>query len=108
MIRPISKKLFIECIDKMEKCYHFQEKINEVYTSFGADGFYWWEDCSWTTLKLLNEIFKYHPDVKFIDYYCYRFDFGRKVTDRSFKDKNGQYIPIKTAEDLYDHLCEVD
>lgn len=106
MVRPISKELFVNCIKGMERAYRFQEDLNKVFSSNGADGYYWWDDCSGLVLKLLTEVFKFHPDVDFIEQYCYKFDFGRKVTDKSFKDKDGQYLDLTTCEKLYNYLCE--
>lgn len=102
----ISKELFCEVIDSMKCADTFQKDLNKVYKNNGADGYYWWDDCSTAVLKLLQDIFKNNDYVDFIEDFCYTYDFGKSVKNDSFKDADGQYIKLSTAEELYDYLTK--
>ena len=102
----ISKELFCEVINDMKSADAFQKDLNKVYKKNGADGYYWWTDCSTACLKILQLIFEENDYVDYIEDFCYTYEFGKSVKPDTFKDNDGQYIDLSTPEKLYDFLIK--
>lgn len=106
----ISKELFIETINSIEKQLKFDwensDKLNAVYNSMFIEPY-----DNGLLLNQLLKILNYNFDIDNdkcengtdIEYFIYELDFGKKYTDGcySIHDEN---ISLATAEDLWNLL----
>ena len=100
----ISKELFVKIINELKKLKDIYDEINNIGRKLAMFEIY---NCEHEDLvfKLLQEIFK-DKENDWIGYYLYELDFGTKWCKGKVTDENGNDIPLKTAEDLYDILIK--
>lgn len=102
----VSKKIFIEIIEEVQKSYDYQERLNNFFDKNGVDGYIYQPDCICATIKLLHYIFGEKDIDEWISYFCFELDFGRKYKDGLVLDKDGKNISLATIDDLYNLLTE--
>lgn len=91
---------FEKAINTIENIYKLNDSIDKV---FKVEGF-----CTFTfeIIDSIINILEIHfndTENKWIDYWIYELDFGKKAKDNSVM-LNNVNVPIKTVEDLYNIL----
>lgn len=99
----ITKEQFCEIIEKVKENEEFYDKLNDVLYEYHKDTYIISDSLS-IVLDLLLMIFKDEAD--WIGYFCWELDFGEKYEDGCITDENGNNIPLKTSEQLYDFLIK--
>ena len=100
----ISKESFVYYINRLKELKNIYSEINKIgrkFNSFEVNN-YEYEDL---VVKILEKTFK-DEDIGWIEYYLYELDFGEEWCEGKVTDKNGNDIPLKTAENLYDILIK--
>ena len=100
----ISKEFFVKVINELKELRDIYDDINNAgrkLTSFSINN-YEHEDL---VFKILQEVFK-DKENDWTGYYLYELDFGKKWCEGKITDKEGNDIPLKTAEDLYNILID--
>lgn len=100
----LSKKEFVDAINDVENVFKYQEDLNNFFRKNNVEGYIFQPDCSSTVLRLLHLIFDNSDKDKWIEYYCFELDFGKKWEPGMIIEKDGTDIVLKTADDLYDLL----
>lgn len=103
----ITKELFIETIEAIEKQYKKDIEISKHLgrafpNAFTANLLPDNELVTNALLKLLKNQFK--DDSDWIQYFIYELDFGQENWRLKAYDGDHNEIPLKTAEDLYNLL----
>lgn len=100
----ITRELFTEIIEEIQKTYDYQEGLNKYFEKHGVDGYIYQPDCMCATIKLLHYIFGEKDINEWISYFCFELNFGRKYKDGAVLDDNGKNISLATSNDLYNLL----
>ena len=100
----ISKEFFVKVINELRDLSYIYDEINDIGRKLSSFGIYCheYEDL---IFKILQEVFK---DKKndWLGYYIYDLNFGKNWEEGKVTDREGNDIPLKTAENLYDILME--
>ena len=99
----MSKEKFKYFIDFIQKRRELMEDITECTKQFDLDFNFVDSDYESKLIELLE--IEMDDDDKFISYFIYELDFGRKGDLFTI---NGEEIQLLTAEDLYDFLMGVE
>ena len=103
----ISKKEFVEIINRLKETYDIKEKVNETIRNS--------TDCMITDFTEVGSLMICHEDIvvnllenmfnntDIISWWIYEMDYGRNFRMGSLTD-NGEDIDLTTAEKLYDYL----
>lgn len=98
----MSKESFCQVIDNYKSMWNFTDEMNDLFDKYKMDGNIYPPMCTETVIDLLEFIFN---DVnEWIQYWTLELEFGERYEDGDVQDKDGEVIPLKTAEDLYDLL----
>ena len=94
-----NKKLFIESIEALKKQIVYDQKVCDTMSEI-FDGF-----CIYDNGAVINQLIKvlaeiYGDKSEWIEYYIYELDFGKQWKKDSVS-QDGNNIPLKTPEDLY-------
>ena len=100
----ISKELFAEAIESMQRIDKYQEAKNSVYRKFDADGYLIEPDNNAVVIKLLQEFFKECPEEEVIRSFCLENNYGSGKGNKTFVDNDGQKIRLDSPAALYDYL----
>ena len=105
----ITKKQFVEIINKLKKVNDFVNKTNdearELDDAIESDFFNAMSlsiSHESIVVKLLEKIFNDNEGI--ISWWLYELDYGREYEDGCFIDEDRSYIDVSTAEKLYDYL----
>jgi hypothetical protein len=105
----MTKELFIESIEALEKQYKWDEECNQMLEKVFQDSsmlFYDNHYLSNQLLKILQVEFNDENALSWIEYFCYERDFGKKKgSDKSVQVGN-RYVKFSTPENLYDFLMK--
>lgn len=99
--KVISKKVFKEIMEEIQKSYDYQEGLNQYFEKHDVDGYIYQPDCMCAIIKLLHLIFEEKDTNEWISYFCFELNFGREYKEGTVLDKNGNAIPLATIDDLY-------
>ena len=105
----ISKKEFVEIIERLKNYNDLQDKIDDLFKSnidnkemdFVNAGSICVGHES-VVIYLLENMF----DTDMISYWIYELDYGEKYTEGCVLDENMNNIDLSTAEKLYDYLVQ--
>ena len=107
----ITKKQFVEIINKLKKVNDFVNKTNdearELDDAIESDFFNAMSlsiSHESIVVKLLEKIFNDKEGI--ISWWLYELDYGREYEDGCFIDEDRSYIDVSTAEKLYDYLTK--
>lgn len=98
----MSKDSFCEVMDNYRSMFDFTDEMNEVFKKYNCDGEVFPPMCTETVIDLLEFIF--NDKNQWISYWIFELEFGERYEDGDIKNGNGEVIPLKTTEDLYDLL----
>lgn len=98
----MSKESFYKVIDDYKTMFDFTDEMNELFDKYQTDGNIYPPMCTESVIDLLEFIFddKNH----WISYWVWELEFGKRYEDGKIKDENGEDIPLRSVEDLYDLL----
>lgn len=106
----ISKKEFIEIIEKLKEVNDFvnetntkARKLNEAIISDFFNAMSLSISHENIVVELLENIFN---DTDILSWWLYELDYGRKYEKGVFRDENDIEIDISTAGKLYDYLIK--
>lgn len=101
----ISRELFIETIDAIEKQFKHDEECEKAIKILFKDGqgFYDYSEVLLALEQVLKLEFNDQHKDSWIDYFIYELDFGKKWTKNSITDK-GVSIKMRNAGELYEYL----
>lgn len=105
----ISKKEFIEIINRLKEVKDFVEETNDkgrkLRDAIESDFFNAMSlsiSHEGTVVKLLENMF----DTDIISWWIYELDYGREYKRGCIQEGNGKNINVSTAEKLYDYLIK--
>lgn len=104
ILNMISKELFVEVINDMERAERYQSDLNDFFRSHDTDGYIFQPDCSVSVLRLLHNFFGKADENDWISYFCFELNFGKAYKPGCVTDKNNNNIDLSNAESLYDFL----
>lgn len=105
----ISKKEFVEIIERLKNYNDLQDKIDDLFKSnidnkemdfMNAGSICIGHES--VVVELLENMF----DTDMISHWIYELDYGRKYKDGYVQDGEGNIIDLSTLEKLYDYLIE--
>lgn len=100
----INKEEFVKALNDVEKCFKYQEGLNDYFRDNDADGYIFQPDCSDTVIRLLHLITGVRDIDEWIEYFCYELDFGKKWKEGMITYPDGTDIIMNSPESLYDFL----
>ena len=107
----VSKELFIEAVNELERAFDYQENLNKFFKNNCSDGYLIQPDCSDMVIKLLENVMKLERNedgYTDLSYFCLGLEFGRKFVPGCIKeiDEDGNEVELdfSSAEKLYDYL----
>ena len=98
----MSKESFCEVMDNYRSMFDFTDEMNDLFDKYKMDGNIYPPMCTETVIDLLEFIF--NDKNQWISYWVFELEFGKQYEDECIKWEDGEVIPLKTAEDLYDLL----
>lgn len=98
----MSKESFCQVIDNYKSMWDFTDEMNDLFDKYKMDGNIYPPMCTETVIDLLEFIF--NDKNQWISYWIFELEFGKQYEDECIKWEDGEVIPLKTAEDLYDLL----
>ena len=98
----MSKESFCRVMDNYKSMWNFTDDLNDLFRKYKSDGEVYPPMCTETVIDLLEFIF--NDKNQWISYWIFELEFGERYEDGDVKNENGEDIPLKTAEDLYDLL----
>lgn len=103
-MRLLSRDEFCNVISQIYYVMDYQDKLNDFLHGWNEGGYLMQPDCMETCTDLLEFIFS--DTNRWISYWVWELDFGKYYTEGAVTDKDGNPIPLRTAEDLYHFLIE--
>lgn len=100
----MSKESFCQVIDNYKSMWDFTDEMNDLFRKYKSDGEVFPPMCTGTVVDLLEFIF--NDKNQWISYWVSDLSFGKDYEDGDVKNENGEDIPLKTVEDLYDLLVK--
>ena len=97
----ISKEEFIKAIEDVKTVSKYHEGLNNFFRKNNVQGYIFQPDCCDTVLRLLHNVFSEGDKDKWIEYFCFDLNYGKKWEQGSIRDKYGKEIVLQTSEDLY-------
>lgn len=101
----LSKEEFVYYMKEVKKVDEFNDKLNTLFSKYGADGCVFLPTCADTVLTLLHRIME-DTEEDWISYFCFELDFGKKYKPGTVLDSNGAEINLSTIDSLYDFLVK--
>ncbi|NCQ52027.1 hypothetical protein GW796_09055 [archaeon] len=93
-------KEFVDVINQFEKYNILIEKLSDL---IGCEGIITiGDDLKTAIMCYLEKMTK--DEYKWIEYFIYELDYGKKYKDGCIIDSDGSYIKLRTPEDLYNFL----
>jgi hypothetical protein len=106
----ISKELFVESMNELEKAINYQIQLNDFLKDNGSDGYVYQPDCSNSVIKLLENAFNLKPDkvsgYTDVSYFVYELNFGKNYQPGDVRDDDFKEVDFSSAETLYDYLIK--
>jgi hypothetical protein len=105
----MTKELFIESIEALEKQYRWDEECNQMLEKVFQDSSMLFYDNHYLSnhlLKILQVEFNDLTAHSWIEYFCYERDFGKKKGSNKCVSEIGKYVKFSTPENLYDFLIK--
>lgn len=100
----LSKEDFAKCISSLKKIDDFHNGLDSLFKKYDVDGFFYPPDCSETVMFILRKLFQDSDDL--IKCYVSDLHFGKSWREGALVDENGQDLPLRNPDDLYDLLCK--
>lgn len=101
----MTKETFVKCIKSIMDVTDFQRgviKLVQKIDPYADLGIMSYPDCSNALYELLSE--EMNDDSDWIGCFCFDRDFGRDDTFEDITDVNGNIIPFKSIDDLWNIL----
>lgn len=95
---------FKSAIESYKDVINFTDDLNDLFVKYGCCGDVCPPTGSGIIIDLLESIFD--DKSGWISYWVFELKFGEDYQDGYVKDKDGNNISLKTADDLYDLLVE--
>lgn len=109
----ITKKEFVEIIDRLRNYNDLKDKINDLFQDLidnkEQDFCNAGSICivhESIVIKLLENMFNDNNEISNISWWIYELDYGREYKKGCIIDKEGKAIDLSTSEKLYDYLIE--
>jgi len=103
----ISKELFIETIDVIERQMAYDSKCTEAFSQIlPNDSVFFGYDNHLLHNQLLKMLKAATNDQCEIQYFIDELDFGRLWTPTSISDENGKMVKMKNVNQLWSVLCK--
>lgn len=100
----LSKRQFCNAINALKSNDDFICELNELLGRYQMDVDIVGTRVEDALITVLQIIFK--DESEWISYWCHELNFGELYKEGDVVDRNGQNIPLKTAEDLYNLLID--
>lgn len=100
----LGKEKFCNILKDTQRVWDYQDSLNSLYKEQNVDGYLYEPSCIDQVTDLLAFIFE--DEGRWIDYWAYELNFGRKYQECSVTRMDGSVIPLRTSEDLYTLLEE--
>lgn len=100
----MTRENFKEVMTRIKKVWEFEDELSNFYHSHSVDYCCDTPNCIDVAIDLLGYIFQ--DESEWILYYVYELYWGRDYQDGDVKDKDGNVIPFKSLDDLYNMLEE--
>lgn len=106
----ISKETFCKTLQRMSELQAAEDAINNIFESVGSEfNQFSLDDVMTLTLNVLIEAM--NDEEEWIVYYAFDMNYGKnfgKSEEFTPVDKDGNIVPMGTAEELYDYLLALD
>ena len=100
----MSQESFCKVMSDYKSMFNFTNEMNELFDKYKVDGNIYPPLCTSTVIDLLEFIF--NDENQWINYWIFELEFGERYGDGDVKNENGEDIPLRTAEDLYNLLVK--
>ena len=98
----INKEEFINIIKGVERHIRFLDALDRVAREYGEEYTEFANlSCADLAIRALNYAVDEKEGCDDISYFCWELDFGRDWYEGCVLDKDGNDIPLKTPEDLW-------
>lgn len=101
---PCTKKEFVEIIGEIKKYHKKIDNIQIALEENCEEALLFPPSLETTLVNTLELAFNDTDDM--IGYFIYELEFGKKWTEGTVLDKDGNDIKMQTTGDLYDYLIE--
>ena len=101
----ITKGDFINYIKAVQNVWDFQNEVLDLarkYAPYSDLGILDYPSCDNELIELLEKVT--NDTDHWIPYFCYEVDFGREWQPGDTEDEDGNSIPMRTIEDLWEAL----
>ena len=98
----MSKESFCTAMADFKRMWNFTDEMNNLFDKYKTDGNIYPPMCTETVIDLLEFIF--NDKGEWIQYWVWELAFGEDYEDGDVTDVNGDVIPLRTSEDLYNLL----
>lgn len=105
----LSKDEFVTIMNEWDEVKQYHDALNMVVHKYCDNAYLDQPDCSVGLLHTLSKMFADSNESDgcvWIEYFVCELDFGRDYVKGLVKDKNGNEIMLRNAEDLYDLLIK--
>ena len=99
----ITKENFIKYINRIKELREIEDEINLAGEKLGL--FISFADHEQLTMDILTDAFDDFADG-WISYFVYELSFGDNWSEGKIRDENGEDIPLRNADELYDLLMD--
>lgn len=105
----LSKDEFVAIMNEWDEAKQYHDALNMVVNKYCDNAYFDQPDCSIGLLRTLSKMFttsNASTGCVWIEYFVCELDFGRDYVKGLVKDKDGNEIMLRNAEDLYDLLVK--
>jgi hypothetical protein len=105
----VSKSLFLETMEAIEKQYKHDQKCNTAFKTLLPNDYTSGYDNHWVNNELIKYLQKAMNDEhaeSWIEYFLWELDFGKKYRPGSVIRKDKTHIDLSNTGKLYDYLIE--
>ena len=105
----IFKKLFCDTLARMEILQRAEDQVNLVFEENAIDfNMFSFDDVFVLLLEVLTATM-HDEDSGYITYFIFDLNYGKEYGTNNHltpRDENGEFIPMRTSEELYQYLVE--
>lgn len=105
---PLSFEDFSKYLGLVEESERFKEKLSNLAYEYSSrvrvDVNFDYPSNTEIIIELIEKVFNDYDE--WVSYWCYELDFGNKYKDGMIKDKDGNNIPLKTVNDLWNIIID--
>lgn len=103
--KEMDKKRFVKAINSICQTREFEDKLKDLYYKYSGSIIIGTQStCIYSLIAALAIIFE--DQDRWIDYYVFELDCGKKYRAGMITDKNGNNIDLSTPETLYEFLID--